>query len=380
MNRRNPSAASHATRFFCWVLAAMLFSTLVGFAQQEPRWLLIFENSSAMKKRMPAAEKSLQQLLFTSVGGQMHAGDSLGVWTFDQTLHVGEFPLSTWKPEAATTTFSNLTAFLKKRSFKGEVNFNALEPRLSRLVTDSQRLTILIFCEGQGDIIWTPYNNGINQALRTGYDERKKSNQPFIITLRAQDGKYCGCSVNFPPSELNLPPFPEPVEETPPAPVAEKKFEVAENRAKAALDSAPLFIVGTNVGTNLAALPPPPPKPDPIVHPTAPEVVTSNTLSISNTVAASNQPSLGAVTADSTNQTSGLAAQNSGAAGGAATNPSTNSAKAGQDTGYRLLVWTGTLAIVSAIALIIYLIGRTRQPNGSLITDSMSAPHRSPRK
>jgi hypothetical protein len=46
------------------------------------------------------------------MNGELHAGASLGVWTFDQKLHVGEFPLRAWEPARAAETASNLVSCL----------------------------------------------------------------------------------------------------------------------------------------------------------------------------------------------------------------------------------------------------------------------------
>ena len=346
-------------RFFFTVFVLAL--ALAGAARAQDRWLLVFENSAAMKKRMPAANIELQKLLFTSMAGKMHAGDHLGVWSFDQKLHVGEFPLRSWEPENAVGTFTNLKAYLDQRSYKGEVNFNVLEPVLTEVVAGSRRLTVLIFCEGHGEIIWTPYNAGINHALQTGYDERKKSGQPFVIVLRVQEGKYFSASVNFPPGDLNFPAFPEETVEAASAP-AITNIVLEPEKKKPLLDDSPLFIVGTNVGTNLAQMPPPPPK----VEITAPPVAV--------VAAVTNPP---AATAGSTNQQASVT--NSPAPAGAGVAPAAP-AKPVPDNGYWLLVLTGACALVSAVALGIFLVARQRQSRGSLISDSLNSPRFPPSK
>jgi hypothetical protein len=340
-------------------IAFALALSVAGTARAQDRWLFVFENTAAMKKRMPAVNDELQKIFYGSVAGQMHAGDSLGVWTFDQKLHVGEFPLRAWQPENAVNTASNLTAFLNKRSFKGEVNFNALEPLLGEVVAGSRRLTILIFCEGQGEIIWTPYNDAINHALKAGYAERKKNNQPFVVLLRVQDGKYFGCSMNFPPGDLNLPAFPEDVVEAKLVPAVTNAV-VEPEKKKPLLDTAPLFVVGTNSGTNLAALPPPPPKIEAIVPPVA-AATNVSPASVTN----------GSVAASVTNPPTPPAAK---------VGNQPVPAQPATDNGYRLLVLTGVLALVAAVALGIFLVARSRQPRGSLITDSLASPRSPPRK
>jgi len=65
------------------------------------RFLLIFDTSSDMKRRLPAVQKALNDILAAGMNGQLHPGDSIGVWTFDQDLHTGQFPLQHWEPDNA---------------------------------------------------------------------------------------------------------------------------------------------------------------------------------------------------------------------------------------------------------------------------------------
>ena len=346
-------------------LALILFLLAAGGARAQDRWLLIFENSAAMKKRMPATGLELQKLFAANMSGQLHGGDSMGVWTFDQTLHVGEFPLAPWEPERAVSICSNIITFLSKRSFKGDVNFNALQPVLNEVVAGSHRLTVLIFCEGQGDIIWTPYNDGINNTLRQNYPERKKNSQPFVILLRVQDGKYFGCSVNFPPGDLNFPTFPELPEEIKPA-LAATNFTGMTEKKNVPLDSSPLVIVGKNVGTNIADLPPLPPKTGTNPPAVAVPLLLTNTGAIITNASA--------LTENSPTQ---LVATTKAPQPSESPAPVARAAKTGGDN---LLAWIGGLAFVSALGLVIFLAAHARQPRGSLITDSLNAPRMPPPK
>lgn len=372
MNRRADSAQKLSPRLLFAVVALLVFFQVASNALAQDRWLLIFENSSAMKKRMPAVGLELQKLFFTSMGGQMHSGDSLGVWTFDKTLHVGEFPLSTWQPEKADVTASNLVTFLNQRSFKGEVNFNVLQPILGEVVDASQRLTVLIFCEGQGEISWTPYTEAINQSLRQSYAERKKNNQPFVVLLRVQEGKYFGCSVNFPPGEINFPIFPALPEEVKPSAENRNFNPVATEPAKkiVPLDNSPLIIVGKSVVTNLADLPAALAEMKTNVPSAAKKIVVTNDFVITNAAPAST-PS---VTNSVTNSLPASLTTSP------PISPLTAPPKTAPEAGYLILIVTGVLALMVALALGIFLFVQARYPRGSLITDSLNLPRTPPPK
>ena len=117
----------------------------------------------------------------------------------------------------------------------------------------SERLTVLIFCDGKGEIHGTPYDTGINQVFQQRQKERQKARLPIVIGLRSQHGQYVGCMVSFPPEPVSLPEFP-PLPENAPAP------PVVNAPAPPPPIVPPLIIVGTTI-TN--RVPPPQPKPAP---------------------------------------------------------------------------------------------------------------------
>jgi hypothetical protein len=208
----------HQNQIVCrgLILAALLAGIFLApavRAQPAPqrvdnRFLLIFDTSSDMRPRLPAVQKALDTLLATSVNGQLHLGDSVGVWTFDQQLRTGQFPLQYWKPDDAPMIASNIVKFVKKQHYLNKTGFDALQPLLNQVVQRSDRLTMLIFCDGKGEIHGTPYDAGINQIFQQRQKERQKGELPIIVGLRSQRGQYVGCMVSFPPQPVSLPEFP----------------------------------------------------------------------------------------------------------------------------------------------------------------------------
>lgn len=236
---------THSGRF---ILCARIFAALFAGiflipsarAQQavDSRYLFIFDTSSAMKKRVPAEQQALDNLFVTGMGEQLQPGDSIGVWTFDQDLRAGQYPLQYWVPDEAATMTASIAAFVEKQHYSQTARFAALQPLLNEVMTNSERLTVLIFCDGETPISGTPYDAGINQIFQRRRAEQKKARQPFVIVLRAQLGHYVGCMVDFPPAQVDIPPFP-PLPAPPPPPKPPKP----------------------------ANQPPPPPPPPPVVVP-----------------------------------------------------------------------------------------------------------------
>jgi hypothetical protein len=346
--------------------------SLLSRADEPPasaeRWLFVFDTASAMKRRLPAVETALQTFFLMNGGGSVRAGDTLGVWTFDRQLHAGQFPLVIWAPESAAMTSSNIVAFLRKQTYTGNTSFEALQPLVGQVIAGSERLTLVIFCDGQGEINGTPYDDSINQALQQTQAERKNARQPFVLVLRTQRGRFVGCSASFPPAALNLPPFP-------PLPL-EAKASPANTRPPAppAATVPALIIVGTHVGTN----------PEDLVKYAKPAASASPAAPTNSTKSPNNDPT-NAIPAPPTPVTNAPAAKSvepdtiQAAPAASPTNIVAAALAGSDDPGSRILIFVGVGLLASAMGLVILLVaGRRRGPRSSLITSSMQNDPRPP--
>ena len=231
----------------------------------ESRFLLVFDTSAEMKRRLPAVQKAVSGLLMASTAnGELRAGDSLGVWTFDQDLRTGQFPLQRWTPEGAAVIASNVNAFVGTQRFSKKTRLAALIPLLTQVVSGSERLTVVIFCDGYGELNGTPYDTGINQIFRQRQAERQKARLPFVVVMRSQLGQFVDCMVSFPPQSVSLPAFP-PLPAPPPP-------RLTPATAPPRPVAPPLIIIGTPPPTNRVPPPPPTPtNPPPVAVTSAPE-------------------------------------------------------------------------------------------------------------
>lgn len=258
------------------VLLALLWGGAVHAQTNAPgRWLLVFDISSSMKARLPGTTAALKQFLTTGAGGELREGDSVAVWAYDKVLQRGQNPIE-WNAANAAASVTNLPAWLGRLPHLNDSSLSALNPSLGRVVGGSERVTVVIFCDGQSPLNFTPYDDGINQNFRESLAERKKSRQPFVVVLRGQQGKYIGCTVNFPPAGISLPPFP-PLP-PPPKPVVVTPPKLAPPAVQPAATTPSLVITGTKVGTNLNEIPaPPPPAPAHLTNPAPPVATTAST-------------------------------------------------------------------------------------------------------
>ena len=350
------------------LLLLAIFLTATARADEQ-RWLLVFNTSAAMKKRLPAVEASVKTLLESSANGKISPGDGLAVWVFDETLRTRQFPNLEWNPQQSASVTSNLITFLRSQKFSGNTKFDALKTNINWVVAHSERLTILIFCDGADAIHWTPYDEGINNTFAQTAAERKKSQQPFVLLLRSQQGKFIGATVNYPPGALNVPTFPLLPRELkpaitntpPPAPPAPPQPVVTA--------APPLIIVGTHVSTNADDVPKEvSPATNPLVitvpktnPPTPPPVVKVAPPTLTPT----NSPAPVAVATNVAIVTNAI--------------PATTNERQPTHSSVLSIFAVACLILLAGIVGLLFF-GRPRPPRGSLITSSMQDEVRPPDK
>lgn len=318
------------------------------------RYLLIFDTSSAMKKLVPATQNAVERLFFSMMDGQLRPGETIGVWTFSRKLRAGKFPLQYWLPQNAAMIASNITNFVRRQRYSSSTHFDAIMPDVNKLVQNSERLTVLIFCDGKEEIKGTPFDDGINGIFKRDQRALRKANQAFIVVLRSQFGRYVGYTVNSTIARViypEFPPLPSPPSPLPAAPA--KTNSPPPQPSPPVAELPPLVIIGTNVSTNLISAAPPevvssnPPPPE--VKSNLPPVETlaspTNTTPTNVALPKTAQTPTNAVAPPEENL-SGL---------------SRNGALA-----------IGAVLLVAAAGLIIYALVRSRKTGrGSLITRSM---------
>ncbi len=327
----------------------------------ENRFLLVFDTSSDMKKRLPAVQLALDALLAGNMQGQLRAGDGIGVWTFDREVRTGLFPLQRWAPENAAMTASNIIRFVARQHYSKKPSFDALRPYLNWVVQNSDRLTVLIFCDGEGAITGTPFDSGVNRIFQQQQAERKSAREPFILVLRSQLGNYTGCTVSLPPTPVSFPGFP-PLPQPPVVPIT-----APAPPPRPPVEAPPLIIIGTKAGTNL---PPTAPAPaPPLTTNQPPPAVAAAPTNVIASVETNLPPPVAAM--KPTNAP--LAAPASVVAPTVAVQTNAVAPPGSPGLGGKMALVIGAAFLVLAGALTVLLLGRSHKADhGSLITQSMN--------
>lgn len=243
-NPRRAARRTGATLLLVWLTYSLGAQTPVPRtnAPAKPvaeRFLLIVDTSAAMQKRAANVERVVGDLFAGGVGDQLHRGDTIGVWTYTDDLHAGQFPLQRWTPQTRAAIAQGIVDFLKSRKYEKTSRLTPVMAQLKNVVADSDKITVLFISDGEDAFTGTPYDVKIAAAYRINAADQRKQQMPFLTVLRAVKGKFIGFTVNTPPWPVEFPVFPaepKPVAvvaalpevkpESPPEPKPEPKLEV----------------------------------------------------------------------------------------------------------------------------------------------------------
>lgn len=212
------------------------------------RFLLVMETSRAMAGRKSLAVQTVYELLTSSIRGQARPGDSLGVWTFDEELQAGRFPLQNWTASNAADIASKVVEFLRGQNSDKAADMKTIMQPVEQLVRRSDCLTAILITSGE-PVSEIRFSEEINQLTSRWNDHQRKKNLPFVTVLHAAGGELANYGVTPLPWPLNWP-------EPPPRPILaqnEPRKTPTTNepakRAHAPLESKrvaqPLIVIGT---------------------------------------------------------------------------------------------------------------------------------------
>lgn len=241
--------------------------------------------------------ESVQTLVESGLGGTLSDGDSIGLWTYEDALHSGGFPVLPWSAANAKKAGEALTGYLKKYKYQEKPDLEPVIRPLTELVMRSHSLVVLHYSTGTQPMYGTPFDQAINLFQLGQGKELDKSKVPVLVTLIAQRGEFRRYSVGpalgdvtipkfVPEAELPPPnrPAPLPVaQEAPPPPppvkVAAEGFVITKNDVvKTSVEPPPSAPqIAPAPPAEETSVPPTVTEPAPVSEPAAVEVVTKVT-------------------------------------------------------------------------------------------------------
>ncbi len=175
------------------------------------RFLFIIDTSASMKSTASDTLQAVDEIIQSSASGQLHRGDTLGVWTFNAQLYPGVLPLQTWSPENKNEIASRTGAFLKQQRYGRESQLMAALEGMYAVIKGSDIITIFLISNGQSPIQGTPFDDQINASYAENLKEMKRNRKPIVTVLQAKRGKIIKYTVNALPWPVVIPEVPIPI-------------------------------------------------------------------------------------------------------------------------------------------------------------------------
>ena len=147
------------------------------------RYLVILEISSAMQKRATNVQDVIGQLFSSGFNGQLHRGDTIGMWTYNDSLHTGAFPLQRWTPQTVRQITSVAAQFTQNQRYSKRSSLSPVMAQLTNIVADSDRITVILVSDGSESLAGTPFESQISDAFKHNGEEQRRRAMPFVTVL-----------------------------------------------------------------------------------------------------------------------------------------------------------------------------------------------------
>jgi hypothetical protein len=192
------------------------------------KFLFIVDTASSMQRLEYDGRQAVFDMLHSGLEGQLRSGDTFGIWTFDETIHAGEYPMQVWNPSNRLSLASQATLFIKGQPYRGSARFDPLVTNVLKVIKAVQDVNIFVVSDEKVKLKGTPFDDAVNKIYQQRDDELRKSKQPFVTTLLARDGVIVTAGVTLAGEPITLPPRPPPVARPEPAPPAPREITTAQ--------------------------------------------------------------------------------------------------------------------------------------------------------
>src|SRR5712664_3805023 len=210
MSRHEPRKLALSVTIAATLLAIVLSPTLFAQTNVGPstersvnRYLFIVETSRAMQPRARGVFDAIKHALDSSLNGQIHQGDLVGIWTFNEVVYQELFPTQVWSQPTQLAFAVRLPTFADPELYQKRARLDKVVPEMLKVTAGSENLTIILVTTGEGVMEGTRFSAQINLAWKEWYDEQQGVHMPLQTVMRARNGQ---------PTDWSLTPAPRPIE------------------------------------------------------------------------------------------------------------------------------------------------------------------------
>ncbi len=188
-----------------WLLAASALAKTNAPAPEGNRFLFVVDTSLAMSRVEHGGRQAVFDLIYSGIFKQMRTGDTFGIWTFNDDVSAGLYPMQTWDPAQNLEQASAAGLFLKGQRYEHKARLDRAVAKIVALVKNVKNVNVLIVTEGEGSLAKTGLDKNLIAAYTQTVEESRATKTPVVTTLIAQRGEIVSWSVTLAGTPIKLP-------------------------------------------------------------------------------------------------------------------------------------------------------------------------------
>jgi len=204
-------------KYCLFLVQWMVLATAVAAPAKAPkqtvpsgnRFLFIVETSTAMGQLEHGGRQAVFDLIYSGVEGRMRKGDTYGIWTFNESVYAGFYPMQTWEPRANLEHASAAGRFLKAQKYEKQANITNVIKQLQTVIRTVKDVNVFLVTEGGATMTGTPFDDAINESYQNNRAQARETKKPLVTTLAARNGQITGAYVSFPEERIVLADLPD---------------------------------------------------------------------------------------------------------------------------------------------------------------------------
>lgn len=218
-------------KYWLVVVQWMVLATAMAAPAKAPkpappgnRFLFVLETSVGMSRLEHGGRQAIFDLIYSGVEGRMRKGDTYGIWTFNEQVSAGFYPMQIWDGQRNLEHAGAAGRFLRTQKYEKEGHLTNLVNQLQTLLRVARDLNVFIATDGNTLVKGTPFDDEINTAYRASAVQVRYTSKPLITTLTARNGEFTSALVSLAGERIVLAHLPPQTNETvevakaPPAP------------------------------------------------------------------------------------------------------------------------------------------------------------------
>jgi hypothetical protein len=154
------------------------------------RYLFIVETSRQMRPRAHGVFETMKQALDSSLKGQIHQGDFVGIWTFNENVYQDLFPSQRWSQATQLAFAVRLQMLANPDIYLKRGRLEKVVPEMTKVISENENVTIVFVSSGEGVMQGTPFSAQINSAWKEWHDELEGTHMPLLTALLARKGQH----------------------------------------------------------------------------------------------------------------------------------------------------------------------------------------------